>query len=222
MTKKPLVHLFRLGLARKDLALFKEIGRENLTLSQERELGTLAMFATHLKDKPDLAYAFEIYQDREAYELHLASPQYKAFIKKAGPLLKEKEAYELEPVFLAEKLEAGSWLKEDDFLLRLAMLEIDPKHELAFQSLITDQMQQALDKERGVLALYALVDKQEPKRWYFFEIYQDEAAYEQHRQTLHFTSYLERTKELVLSKEFLVLENDSSVSKGGLTYSKKL
>jgi autoinducer 2-degrading protein len=42
-------------------------------------------------------------------------------------------------------------------------------------------------------------NEDEPNRFYFYEVYRDEAALEAHRQTPHFKHYLEKSRSLLVT-----------------------
>ena len=53
--------------------------------------------------------------------------------------------------------------------------------------------------EPGVLALYAVADKERPNEITILEIYADEAAYQTHIATPHFRKYKQGTRDMVQS-----------------------
>ena len=77
-------------------------------------------------------------------------------------------------------------------------------------------MKIAMKKEDDILAMYAATLKNDINKWYFFEIYKDENAYDEHRKTEHFITYIEGTKNIVISKELFELESGILVNKGVL------
>ena len=82
------------------------------------------------------------------------------------------------------------------------------------------EMKQSMNVEEGVLAMYALTEKDQPNRWYFYEIYASEQAYQQHRQTPHFLDYLQRTKEMLQDKQSVAVTPSLLMNKGGLFFEK--
>ena len=57
--------------------------------------------------------------------------------------------------------------------------------------------------EPGVLALYAVSEKDNPTNIMVFEIYADENAYRAHLETPHFKKYKTNTLEMVKSLELV-------------------
>lgn len=214
--KKPVIHLFRLAVADENVERFREIGLKNLTTSQEKEPGTLAMYASPIKGQEAVSYVFEVYADEAAYETHRSSPQYQYFLTEAGPILTDRQVYEVQPVFLQEKLPAGQWTNPQDFYLKFAQVDVDPQGMDDFQTIVTEEMAASMDKEAGVLAMHAMTDAERPNRFYFFEVYADEAAYLSHRETAHFQAYIQGTADLVQDKLLLDLQNSTAISQGQL------
>jgi quinol monooxygenase YgiN len=87
--------------------------------------------------------------------------------------------------------------------VRLAELEIDPAQMERFNAAIQEGVTTAVRVEPGVLALYAVVEKDHPNRVRVFEIYTDEAAYQKHLQTPHFRKFRETTDKMVKSRKLL-------------------
>ena len=69
----------------------------------------------------------------------------------------------------------------------------------AYTVAIKEQVEAALRLEPGVLALYAVADKENPAHVTVFEIYADAAAYKAHLETAHFKSYKITTEDIVKS-----------------------
>lgn len=92
----------------------------------------------------------------------------------------------------AQAAEAGS--------VRIAQLTIKPGQLEAFKAAVREEMRDALRLEPGVLAIYAVADKNDPNKLMFFEMYVDEAAYQIHRETPHFIKYFESTKNMIADR----------------------
>ena len=77
-------------------------------------------------------------------------------------------------------------------------------------------MVESLKVEKGVLAMYAATDSHTPNRWYFYEIYASEEAYQLHRQTPHFRDYLRQTAHMSASKNAIPVKPVFLRNKGGI------
>src|SRR5215216_6712788 len=87
--------------------------------------------------------------------------------------------------------------------VRLAELEIDPAQLEAFKAAVTEGVQAAVRSEPGVLALYAVYEKDNPNRVRVFEMYTEAAAYATHLETAHFKKFRATTDKMVLSRKLL-------------------
>src|SRR4051812_24298323 len=84
--------------------------------------------------------------------------------------------------------------------VRVAELEIDPAHLQNYETAVRDEMDTSVRVEPGVLAIYAVAEKDDPTKLRFFELYADEAAYDAHRNSPHFRKYVETTKSMITSR----------------------
>ena len=84
--------------------------------------------------------------------------------------------------------------------VRLADLEVDPEQRDAFIAAVREEMNESVRVEPGVLALYAVADRDLPSRLRFFEIYADEAAYAAHLESAHFRKYRAITEPMIRSR----------------------
>ena len=88
-------------------------------------------------------------------------------------------------------------------MVRIAELDIVPQHRARFISAVTEEMNESLRVEPGVLAIYAVADRDNPNHLRFFEIYANEAAYQQHRESRHFTAYAATTDRMIVSRRLI-------------------
>src|SRR3954462_15276573 len=87
--------------------------------------------------------------------------------------------------------------------VRIAELEIDPARLEAYKASVKEEMEAAVRVEPGVLAIYAVAEKDNPSRLRFFEMYADEAAYRSHIESAHFRKYAKATKDMILSRRLI-------------------
>jgi quinol monooxygenase YgiN len=87
--------------------------------------------------------------------------------------------------------------------VRIALLEIEPAQLDAYRAAVKEEMEASVDVEPGVLAIYAVAEKDAPTKLTFFEIYADEAAYHAHLATPHFRKYFETTKDMITSRRLI-------------------
>lgn len=73
----------------------------------------------------------------------------------------------------------------DDVVIRIAELDIDPAQRASFITAVKEEIDEALRIEPGVLAIYAVAEKDNPSRLRFFEVYADVEAYRAHLDSPH-------------------------------------
>jgi quinol monooxygenase YgiN len=91
----------------------------------------------------------------------------------------------------------------NEVVVRIAQLEIDPANLEAYKRAVKEEMEEAVRIEPGVLAIYAVAEKDNPARLHFFEIYTSHAAYASHRETPHFRKYLAATQSMIRDRRLI-------------------
>ena len=211
----PVFNIFELGIQPEQSAAYDEVGKNNITTSVQHESGTLAMYSVKQANNPSMAYMLEVYADAAAYQAHIQSPQYREFLRRSPEILTEhKRKIEVVPQFLGDK----KVQQTPDTINNLVIVDVKPEHAQAFRAIVVPEMVQSLKVESGVWAMYAATEKTNPNRWYFYEIYANQAAYQQHRQTPHFQDYLKRTADMLQSKEPIAITPALLMNKGGLQF----
>ena len=99
--------------------------------------------------------------------------------------------------------------------VRVADIEVDPAQREAFDAAVKEEMSESVRVEPGVLAIYAVAEKDEPSRLHFFEIYASEAAYDEHLRTPHFRKYRTITKSIIRSRALVEMVPIQLSSKRG-------
>ena len=88
-------------------------------------------------------------------------------------------------------------------VVRIAQLEIDAAQLPAYTAAVKEEMKDAVRLEPGVIAIYAVAEKGDPTKLFFFEIYRDESAYVSHREAPHFKKYLAITQPMIRSRRLI-------------------
>jgi quinol monooxygenase YgiN len=83
---------------------------------------------------------------------------------------------------------------------RYAELEIEPAQLAEYTAAVREEMATSVRVEPGVLAIYAIADRDNPAKLRFFEIYASEAAFHAHIASPHFKKYVEITKSMIVSR----------------------
>jgi quinol monooxygenase YgiN len=85
-------------------------------------------------------------------------------------------------------------------IVRLAQLEIDPAQLKSYTVAAREEIETSIRDEPGVLAIYAVAEKDSPHKLRFFEMYANESAYKAHIASAHFRKYAETTKDMITTK----------------------
>jgi quinol monooxygenase YgiN len=88
-------------------------------------------------------------------------------------------------------------------VVRLAELAIEPSRLEAFKAAVKEEMATSVRVEPGVLAIYAVAEKEDPSKLRFFEIYADEAAFRAHIDSPHFKKFRATTQDMVISRKLI-------------------
>jgi quinol monooxygenase YgiN len=76
-------------------------------------------------------------------------------------------------------------------------VQVKPEHVSEFLEVVRHDAEHSEKDEPGCLRFDVIQDKDDPNRFYFYEVYRDEAALEAHRQTAHFKLYFEKSRSLL-------------------------
>ncbi|KZQ38596.1 antibiotic biosynthesis monooxygenase [Enterobacter cloacae subsp. dissolvens] len=209
---KRVMNLFELGVRPDRDKDFADVARQTISASVDHEAGTLAMYALHRSDNPRQAFMVELYENESAYRKHLNAEPYKAFADRAPDIIDQKNKITLEPQFLGDK----HIIPDERTINNLVIVEVKPEFQTEFKNIVLPEMAESLKVEKGVLAMYAATDSQTPNRWYFYEIYASEEAYQLHRQTPHFRDYLRQTAHMSVSKNAIPVKPVFLRNKSGI------
>ena len=98
-------------------------------------------------------------------------------------------------------LHMNSMAQHQNRLVRVAKLEIDFTQLESYKAALKEEIETSVRIEQGVIALYAVSEKDNPTHITIFEIYANEDAYKAHLETTHFKKYKSRTKDMIKSLE---------------------
>lgn len=191
------VNLYEMQIKPGKNQQYDAAARDNISRSLREQPGTLAIYSLKHQENSHQAYMIEIYANREAYQQHLDAEPYHIFIKQAPDLIDHKKHTALVPQFLGDK----AFVQNRETINNLVIVDVKPADRQAFRTIVLPEMAESLKVEPGVLAMYAATGANNPHRWYFYEIYASEAAYQQHRETIHFRDYIRQTANMTVRKE---------------------
>ena len=88
-------------------------------------------------------------------------------------------------------------------IVRLSRIVVDSARLQEYKVFLKEEIEASMEKEPGVLALYAVFEKENPNRLTILEMYADTAAYQFHIQTPHFLKYKNGTLDMVQKLELI-------------------
>ncbi len=108
-------------------------------------------------------------------------------------------------VMMATLFSIGAASAQDnkDLVVRVARIQIDTAQLENYRVALKEGAETAVRLEPGVLALYAVYEKNNPTHVTVFEVYANAAAYKTHLETTHFKKYKRTTKDMVKSLELV-------------------
>jgi len=71
-------------------------------------------------------------------------------------------------------------------------VQVKPEQREAFVAGARDNAEHAVKDEPGCLRFDIVQDREDPDRFFFYEVYRDDAALAAHRETPHFKRYIEQ------------------------------
>lgn len=197
----PYVRLAELTIMSTQIRNFKTASITNINNTLDQEEGVLEFHALIKKGIPDQVFVFEIYKDKKAYKTHIRSQHYKQFGNEVGAMIKAKTLHDTIPVILGRKPQLSS-----NPHVRIAELDIHPAWIDAYMAAVTEEIEDSIRLEPGVLAIYSVALKHNPTQLRFLEFYANEQAYLLHRESPHFQKYLAITKPMIKSLKLFEAE----------------
>ena len=213
----PIFNIFELGVKEGKKNAYMTVGKNNITKSVLNDEGTLGMYLVQEKENPNMTYMFEVYEDEKSYQEHIKSEQYKEFLRQSPTILtNHKKKIQVMPEYMGDK----KFVQTRNTRVNYVTVDVKEGFNDAFREIVLDKMKQSIKKEEGVYVIYAATAKENPDKWYFFEICENEKAYQKHRKTAHFKKYIEQTENIIENKEFINIEGVILLNKGNLNYVK--
>jgi quinol monooxygenase YgiN len=73
-------------------------------------------------------------------------------------------------------------------------IQVKPENVAEFLEVVRHDAEHSESDERACLRFDVIQDRDDPNRFYFYEVYRDEAALAAHREAPHFKYYAEKTR----------------------------
>lgn len=213
----PIFNIFELEVKKGQERAYNSVGNNNITKSVLEDEGTLGMYLVREKENPNMTYMFEVYSDEEGYKEHADSVQYKDFLKQSPVILTDhKKKIEVVPEYMGDK----KFTQTKNTRTNYVTVDVKEGKNDTFRQIVIDEMIESIKKESDVYVIYAATAKDNSNKWYFFEVYANDLAYQKHKETPHFKKYIEETTDVLENKGFVNIEPVKLLNKGNLSYVK--
>jgi quinol monooxygenase YgiN len=114
------------------------------------------------------------------------------------------KSFVLSALMLAASVSSPTFAQQaPDPQVRLAEIDIDPTQLESYKTALKEELDASIRAEPGVLALYAVAEKDNPTKIRVFEIYANQEAYEAHLEMAHFKKYKAVTQDMVKSLKLI-------------------
>lgn len=200
--KKQLVRIAVIVVDSTQLSDYNEFLTEEIEASIRLEQGVITLYAVAESENPANVTLFETYADSTQYKDHLVTPHFQKYKTGTLNMVKHLELMEVNPIMYIRKpyLEKS---RSEDFFIRLIKIKIDSTKIERFNRLAKTVMAPGIQKEQGVLMMYAVAEKNEPTNISVLEVYADAEAYENHLKTSHFIKYKTDSKPMIRSFDLI-------------------
>lgn len=200
--KDELVRLAVIKVDTTQLDRYNEFLREEIEASIRLEPGVITLYGVAEKDNANHITLFETYADSRHYKSHLATPHFQKYKKGTLDMVNHLELIEMQTIIYLRKPELST-MDTRDMFIRLIKMEIDSSSIAAFRNLANNVMLPGIEKESGVLIMYALSEKNAPTHVTVLEVYPNRTSYENHLKTQHFLKYKRESEKMVRSLKLI-------------------
>jgi quinol monooxygenase YgiN len=197
-TNKQFVRLAIIKIDSLQLKGYNDFLKEEVEASIRLEPGVITLYAVAEKENPQHVTLLETYADSARYKSHIATPHFQKYKKGTMEMVKGLELIETNPIFYVRRNELEK-ANQEHLFIRLIRMEVDSSLLENFNRLATDVMLPNVQKEKGVLVMYAVAEKLNPTHVTVLEVYCDEDSYLKHIKTPHFLKYKEDSKKMIRS-----------------------
>lgn len=200
VSANPFIRWADLDIDPANLGSFKAAASAHGDAVMRTEPGVAAFHAVAEADNPGRIHVFEMYDDADAYQAHVQQAHFRHFRAATEKLVSSRQLHDA----VAIKLGAKARLVASP-LVRIAEIEIDPAQLPGYEAAVSNEIDDSIRLEPGVLTLYAVALADQRNHLRFFEIYADDAAYRRHLESVHFKKYVETTRPMIRSRKLFAV-----------------
>lgn len=162
----------------------------------------ITLYGIAEKNRPTHITLFKTYADSVQYKAHLSTPHFQKYKQGTLTMVKHVTLISMHSLFYHSKPSLET-VADDKLYVRLIKIEIASNAVEAFRGVCTKIMAPGLEREPGMLVMYAVAEKDRPTHISILEVYQNLAACQTHLDTPHYCQYQESAKLLVKSWELV-------------------
>jgi quinol monooxygenase YgiN len=163
--KDQLVRMAKLLIDSSQVNTYQSMLYEEIEASIRVEPGVLTLYAVAEIGKPQHITIFETYANQDAYKTHLETPHFKKYKTGTQAMVKSLELVQMNSIIFRKK--NADLIKEKKIIVQIAKLQIAPNQLASYQRILKKGIETAIKKESGVLAFYAVVEKDKPTHIHF-------------------------------------------------------
>lgn len=194
--RNQLARLAVIDVDSSQLEAYYDFLQEEVEASVRLEPGVITLYAIAEKGRPQHVILFETYQDSSEYQSHLATPHFQKYKRGTIDMVKQLELIPMDEIFYHRKDKLTN-AKMEKLYIRLIKIKLNRHAVKDFRMLGNNVMLPGIKKEPGLLAMYALSEKDDPSKISILEVYESINAYNEHLQTPHYQQYKTATKNIV-------------------------
>lgn len=193
---------------------YLNVSRGDMITAVAIEDGTLGMYSSHQPTDITINYAFEVFNDENAYQLHRQSAQYQQFDQQLAGVVVDHQVIDLTPQFMSHQDAALNISTPNGLWVNIVSITVADDHLADFKRVLAAQLEKAIKGDPGILAIYAGTKRNRPNEWVIYEVFQSEQNYRQHLASADYQNYVAQTKDWVTAKKVNQTIGDILVNAG--------
>lgn len=214
MNNEPIFKITQIKLKKEDVSGFIKEQEAELENSIPAEEGTLLFGSAHMIDDDTDNYVFELYRNSKAYEAHSMANYFDHYDQVIKQMSQSEKVYDLKPEFITTKPKESLNSYANNFVMRMAKIEIEDNSYEQFSEEVKKEMSTAIAREPGVQILMAGSNIQNENEWFLVGVYSNDEAYDKHLQYPWFANYIKKSENIVKDRKVYELDRDVLASQG--------
>lgn len=214
MSNEPIFKITKLNIKQEDVPAFRKEQEAELENSIPAEDGTLLFSSAHSDAQGKENYVVELYRNAKAFDVHSMADYFDHYDKVMDQLSNEKKVYDLKAEWITTKPKEALDSYADNFVVRMTKIEVEDNQHDEFAAMVKKEMRRAMAEEAGAEILMAGSNIQNENEWYFFEVYVNDEAYDQHLETKWFKEYIKDSEPIVKDRHVHELIRDVLACQG--------